>query len=133
MTLKFTKMSGFCRLRFLRMRKSGVWSGVKLLLLIVYVVFMIMLVMALFRKTTDIFGFAVVGDTQVVAEARVAGRVPAEVPAEVLKFEAQVKPGLGAHGQGVRLSDQSDKDIEDQLKVIQYMYIDDVSTILNIS
>ena len=108
-------MSGFWRLRFLRMRKSGVWSGVKLLLLLVYVVFMVMLALALFRKTTDIFGTAAGGDPQ--AAARVADRVPLEVPEEVLKFEAQAKPGLGAHGQGVRLSDQSDKDIEDQLKV----------------
>ena len=76
---------------------------------------MVMIVVALVRKTGGILGF---GEEQVQSpEALVADRGSLEVPEEILKFEAQAKPGLGAHGQGVRLSDQSEKDIEDQLKV----------------
>ena len=76
---------------------------------------MVMLVVALIRKTGGILGF---GEDEVQSpEALVADRGSVEVPEEIIKFEAQAKPGLGAHGQGVRLSDQSEKDIEDQLKV----------------
>jgi hypothetical protein len=42
-----------------------------------------------------------------------------KVPNEILQFEAQAKPGLGAHGQAVRFPDQSEKDIEDQLEVLK--------------
>ena len=74
-----------------------------------------MLVVALVRKTGSIFGY---GEEEAGANqgALVADRDPDVVPEEVLQFEAKAKPGLGAHGQAVRLSDQSEKDIEDQLK-----------------
>jgi hypothetical protein len=50
-------------------------------------------------------------------ENQVVDRSLLKVPDEILQFEAQAKPGLGAHGQAVRFADQSEKDIEDQLKV----------------
>ncbi len=75
-----------------------------------------MLVVALVRKTGSIFGYGEEGVVQSPG-ALVADRDSDVVPEEVLQFEAKAKPGLGAHGQAVRLSDQSDKDIEDQLKV----------------
>jgi len=39
------------------------------------------------------------------------------VPKEVLDFEGLSKPGLGAHGAAVRFPEQSEADIQNQLKV----------------
>lgn len=105
-------MSAFWRLRLLRIRKSGVWSSLKLVMLLVYIAVIAAIVLTLVKKTSNIFGS---GES---SEALVDERGLLKVPDEVLQFEAQAKPGLGAHGQAVRLSDQSEKDIEDQLKVI---------------
>ena len=106
-------MSAFWRLRLLRIRKSGIWSSMKLGMLLVYIAIMAIIVVTLVKKTSNIFG------SSESSEALVDDRGMLKVPDEVLQFEAQAKPGLGAHGQAVRLTDQSEKDIEDQLKVIK--------------
>lgn len=74
-----------------------------------------MLVVALVRKTGSIFGYGE-DEAGAIPGALVADRDPSVVPEEVLQFEAKAKPGLGAHGQAVHLSDQSENDIQDQLK-----------------
>jgi len=105
---KFAEMACFWRLRCFRIRNRGVWYG---FLLMAYVVFVIMV----FKTTTEDFGLTSDNDVKAKSETRVANHIPSEVPEEVLKFEAQAKPGLGEHGRAVRLSDQSDQDIKDQL------------------
>lgn len=112
-------MAANWRLRCLRLRKSGIWSTVKLLLLLVYIGLMIALVLALARKTNSIFN---VDDP--AAGALVA--LPEEVSPELLAFEALAKPGLGAHGAAVRFQEQTEKDIEDQLKLYAFnKYVSD--------
>ena len=109
-------MAGFWRLRFLRLRKSGIWSGMRLFVLLFYIAVMVFVVFVLIKKTKSVFGYN--DDTEETPESLVADRsLSSRVHDDVLHFEAQFKPGLGAHGQAVRFPEQSEKDIEDQLKV----------------
>ncbi len=124
------------RLKFLRLRKSGAWSSVRLALFLVYLVLMLFLVMALVKKGSTFFGDTVPlpGEPSLRAEsgARVQiGDQEGDVaPREVLDFEGLSKPGLGAHGAAVRFPEQSETDIQEQLKV-RLSHRPDTSTIPN--
>lgn len=91
----------------------------RLLLFVVYLVLMLFLVMALVKRGSSFFSETVplpgepslrVGQGENDPEADV-------VPREVIDFERLSKPGLGAHGAAVRFPEQSEADVQEQLKV----------------
>lgn len=93
------------RLLILRLRNSRSWSACKLVIILAYVLVMIITVMYLFQKTsgsTAGFRGLQIGELQ--------------IPDEVLKFEALVRPELGVNGKGVVIPDQSEDDIKENMK-----------------
>jgi hypothetical protein len=105
------------RLKWLRLRKSGAWSSVRLGLFLVYLVLMVFLVMALVKKGSGFFADTVPLHGEPSLREGYEVRETDAVPKEVLDFEAMSKPGLGAHGAAVRFPEQSETDVQEQLKV----------------
>jgi len=112
-------MASNLRLKLLRLRKSGAWSSVRLLLFLVYLLLVFFLVMALVKKGSTFFNEMVPlpGEPSILGRADELIYGENNVPKEVLDFEGLSKPGLGAHGAAVRFPEQSEADIQNQLKV----------------
>ena len=92
------------RLLVLRLRNSRSWSAVKFVVIITYIIFMILCLLYLFNRNSE---------NQVTKEEELKSQ---DVPQEVLDFEAQVRPGLGAYGKGVTLEEQTEDDIKELMK-----------------
>jgi len=111
------------RLLILKLRNSQSWSTCKFLVVIGYVIFMVLTVAYLFKKTSSVSenDLENPGNFDTLKDL-------GDVPAEVLEFEAKVRPGLGEHGKGVSLpKEQTEEDIKENMKLHSFnKYVSDV-------
>lgn len=106
------------RLLLLKLRKSKLWISLKIVLFVIYGVFIATLVYTLIRKSNDLIHSILSSGDELGVNSRASILERIVAPKEILQFESLAKPGLGAQGSAVRFKEQSDRDIQEQLKVI---------------
>ncbi len=105
------------RFLLLKLRKSNFWISLKIVLFVLYGAFIATVIFTLIRKSNDLI-YTILssgGESGVQSRGSLFERIAA--PQEIIQFESLAKPGLGAQGNPVRFKEQSDSDIQDQLKV----------------